>query len=254
MSFALQIYRRPIEYLSEMRRDLRYALRALIKSPGFALVGIISLGLGMGVTTSVFGRLWTQMFRDLPGAAHAQDLAITEKPVSYYYIEQFRTQKSLFTGVAAIQSGVPFNVAFEANWKPQRIFGQLVSPDFFAVLGVQAQLGRALSPALDKPGGAPAVVITDRFWRNRLHSSPDAVGQTLRLNGQLGTIVGITSKDFNGILNPSELFVPLTVPAALAPELGNCCTPRTFSIPTCGPWRAPIGRRAWAWPKPPAAR
>ncbi|MGA2601927.1 MAG: ABC transporter permease [Bryobacteraceae bacterium] len=236
MSFALQIFtarkwlirliadiaiRVPIEYLSEMRRDLRYAVRALIKSPGFALVGIISLGLGMGVTSSVFGRLWTQMFRDLPGAAHAQDLAITQNPVSYYYIEQFRTQKTLFAGVAAIQSGVPFNAAFEANAKPQRIFGQLVSPDYFAVLGVQAQLGRVLSPALDQPGGAPAVVITDRFWRNRLNSSPDAVGQTLRLNGQLATIVGIAAKEFNGILNPSELFVPLTVSAALAPELGD---------------------------------
>src|SRR5882724_4471272 len=60
--------RLPLEYLSEMRRDMQYAVRALIKSPGFALVGIISLGLGMGVTTSVFGRLWTQLFRELPGA------------------------------------------------------------------------------------------------------------------------------------------------------------------------------------------
>ncbi len=211
----------PIEYLSEMRRDLRYAVRALIKSPGFALVGIISLGLGMGVTTSVFGRLWSQMFRDLPGASHAKNLVITQSPVSYYHIEQFRTQKSLFAGVAAVQNGVPFNVAFEAGAKPQRIFGQLVSPDYFSVLGVQAQIGRMLSPALDKTGGAPGVVITDRFWRNRMDSAPDALGTTLRLNGQLATIVGITAKDFNGILTPAELFVPLTVPAALAPELGN---------------------------------
>ncbi|HXZ80690.1 MAG TPA: FtsX-like permease family protein, partial [Terriglobales bacterium] len=101
--------------------------------------------------------------------------------------------------------------------------GQLVSADYFSVLGVQPQLGRALSTAIDKPGDAPVVVISDRFWRNRLDSSPRAIGQTLCLNGQPATIVGITPKDFNGALsmNPAELFVPITVPAALAPELAN---------------------------------
>jgi macrolide transport system ATP-binding/permease protein len=215
----------PLEYLSEMRRDLRYAVRALIKSPGFALVGIISLGLGMGVTTSVFSKIWAQMFRGLPAVVNSEELVMPQNPVSYYYVEQYRAQESLFAGVAAFQNGVPFNVAFEGsgNAKPERVFGQLVSPEYFAVLGVKAQRGRVLDAGLDKPGDAPAVVITDRFWRNRLNSSSDALGQTLRLNGQLATIVGITPKDFKGALPsvPTELFVPTTVPAALAPELAN---------------------------------
>jgi predicted permease len=215
----------PLEYLNEMRGDMRYALRALIKSPGFALVGILSMGLGMGLTTNVFNSRWQFIFRELPSAANAQHLVMPEKPVSYYYVEQFREQKDLFTGAAAFQTGIPFNVTFQGdvNAKPERVFGQLVSADYFSVLGVQPQRGRALSPELDKPGDAPVVVISDRFWRNRLNSSPNAVGQTLRLNGQPATIVGITPKDFNGALsiNPSELFVPITAPAALAPELGN---------------------------------
>jgi predicted permease len=107
------------------------------------------------------------------------------------------------------------------NAKPQRVFGQIVSPDYFSVLGVQAQRGRVFSAALNKPGDAPVVVITDRFWRNRLNSSPDALGQTLRLNGQLATIIGITPKNFLGVVTPGELFVPITVSAALAPELAN---------------------------------
>jgi predicted permease len=148
-----------------------------------------------------------------------------EKPVSYYYIEQYRDQKSLFAGVAAFETGIPFNVTFQSdvNAKPERVFGQLVSADYFFVLGVQPQRGRVLSTGLDKPGNAPVVVISDRFWRNRLNSSPDAVGLTLRLNGQPATIVGITPKNFNGALslNPAELFVPITAPAALAPELAN---------------------------------
>jgi hypothetical protein len=215
----------PVEYLSEMRRDLRYAVRALIKAPGFALVGIISLGLGMGVTTSVFSTLWAQMFRPLAAASNSDELVMPQGPASYYYIEQYRAQKSLFAGVAAFQNGVPFNVAFQGNEnaKPERVYGQLVAPDYFSVLGVKPQRGRVLSAEIDKPGDAPVVVITDRFWRHRLNSSPDALGQTLRLNGQTATIVGITPKDFTGAMPivPAELFVPVTVPAALAPELAN---------------------------------
>jgi predicted permease len=216
--------RLPIEYLTEMRQDIRYASRALIKSPGFALVGIISMGLGIGLTTNVYSTRWALLTRELPATANAKRLVMTDKPVSYYYVEQYRDQKSLFAGVAALQSGVPFNVSLGRNSaKPERVFGQLVSPDYFSVLGVEPQLGRLLSPELDKPGDAPVVVISDRFWRSRLNSSPDAVGQTLRLNGQTATIVGITPRNFDGALslNPSELFVPITVPAALAPELAN---------------------------------
>jgi macrolide transport system ATP-binding/permease protein len=215
----------PVEYLSEMRGDMRYAMRALIKSPGFALVGIISMGLSIGLTTNVYSSKWVMLFRDLPAAANAKNLVMTEKPVSYYYIEQFREEKALFAGVAAFQIGVPFNITFQGNGnaKPERVFGQLVSPDYFSVLGVRPQQGRVLSAELDKPGDTPAVVISDRFWRNRLNSSPNAVGQMLRLNGQIATIVGITPKNFNGAfsINPAELFVPTTVPAALAPELAN---------------------------------
>ena len=215
----------PIEYLSEMRRDMRYAWRALIKSPGFALVGIISMGLGMGLTTVEYNSKWQLISRELPAAANAKRLVMPEKPVSYFYIEQYRGQRSLFAGVAAFETGIPFNVTLrgDVNAKPERVFGQLVSPDYFSVLGVQPQRGRVLSPQLEKPGDPPVVVISDRFWRHRLNSSPAAVGETLRLNGQLATIVGVTPKDFNGALsmNPAELFVPITAPAALAPELGN---------------------------------
>jgi macrolide transport system ATP-binding/permease protein len=222
----------PLEYLSEMRRDMRYALRALSKSPGFALVGIISMGLGIGLTTNVYSSKWEMLFREMPAAANAKRLVMFQEstdgdlaPVSYYYVEQYREQKGLFTGVAAFKTGIPFNVTFQGNLnaKPERVFGQLVSPDYFDVLGVQPQRGRVLSTELDKAGDAPVVVISDRFWRNRLNSSPNALGQTLRLNGQLATIVGITPKSFNGALavNPAELFVPITAPATLAPELAN---------------------------------
>jgi hypothetical protein len=170
------------------------------------------------------GELQT-VFRDLPAASNSKELVMPEHAVSYYYADQYREQKNLFAGVAAFQNDVPFNIVFpgEANAKPERVFGQLVSPVYFSVLGVKAQRGRVLSSALDKPGHAPAVVISNAFWRNRLDSSPNAVGQSLRLNGQVATIVGITPKGFAGAatVNQAELFVPTTVPPMLARELAN---------------------------------
>jgi macrolide transport system ATP-binding/permease protein len=222
----------PLEYLSEMRGDVRYATRGLRKSPGFALVGIISMGLGVGLTTNVYSSKWEMFTRELPAAANAKRLVMMQQsidgdlaPVSYYYVEQYREHKSLFSGVAAFEMGIPFNVTLpgDLNAKPERAFGQLVSPDYFSVLDVEPQMGRVFSPELDKPGDAAAVVISDRFWHNRLDSSPNAVGQTLHLNGQPATIVGITPKNFHGALGviPADLFVPITAPAAAAPELAN---------------------------------
>ncbi|HXY07651.1 MAG TPA: ADOP family duplicated permease [Terriglobales bacterium] len=223
--FADIAIRVPLEYLSEMRRDMRFALRELMKSPGFALVGIVSIGLGIGLTVNVYRSELQLVFRQLPAAAQAKELVTPKDPISYYYVEQYREQRNLVSGVAALQDDVPFNITFpnDTNARPERVFGQLVSPDYFSVLGIQAQRGRVLSAGLDKPGETPVVVISDRFWRNRLNRSPDAVGEMLRLNGQSATIVGITPKNFDGAVseNPAEVFVPITVPAALAPELAN---------------------------------
>ena len=209
--------RLPIEYLSEMGQDMRYASRALLKSPGFALVGIVSMGLGIGLTTNVYSSKFALVTRELPSVLNARHLVMAEKPVSYFYVERYRDQKGMFRGVAAVQNEVPFNVGLHgrADTKPQRVFGQLVSPDYFPVLGVEPQRGRLLSPELDRPGDAPVVVISDRFWRTRLNSSPDAVGQTITLNRQTAIIVGIAPRNFDGALtlNPAEL--PLRVRRAM---------------------------------------
>ena len=218
------LLRLPVEYLNEMRRDLPYAARNLMKSPGYALVGIFSIGLGIGLTTNVYSSAWALLTRTLPGAANAKQLVAAQNPVSYPYIERFREQKNLFAGAAAVKNGVEFNVALEGrSGKPERVYGQLVSPDYFVVLGMNPQSGRLLSPELDKTGAVPSVVVTDRYWRSHLNADPGAIGQTIHLNGQSATIVGITPRKFDGALtaNPAELFVPTTVSAKLAPELGN---------------------------------
>lgn len=218
------LLRLPIEYLNEMRRDLPYAARTLMKSRGYAVVGIVSMGLGIGLTTNIYNSAWAVLTRTLPGVTGAEQLMTAQNPASYPYFEHYREQKNLFAGVAAVMNPVEFSVDLERrNSKPERVYGQLVSPDYFSVLGMDAQRGRLLSADLDKTDTAPSVVISDRYWRSRLNEDPNAIGQTIHLNGQSATIVGITPRKFDGALtaNPAELFVPTTAPATLAPELRN---------------------------------
>ena len=212
----------PMEYLSEMRRDLVYAVRTLIKSPGFAAVGVISLGLGIGVTSTIYSEIHMLIFRDLP-LAHEPQRLVMAQGVSYPYFEQYRDQHSLFSSAAAYMPGIAFGIALDAAPKAERVFGQIVSPEYFSVLGIPAARGRVFSPDVDKPGEAPVVVVGDRFWRERLNSDPNAVGRTVRLNGQTATIVGITPKDFLGAMPivAAEIFIPATVSARTAPELGD---------------------------------
>jgi len=218
------LFRLPIEYLNEIRFDLPYAVRTLLKSPGFAVVGIVSMGLGIGLSTNLYTTALALLTRPLPGVTSPNQLVTAETAVSFPYIEHYREQKDLFTGVAAVMPGIEFNVALPGQTaKPDRIYGQLVSPDYFTILGMAPERGRLLSADLDRTGNVPAVVISDRYWRGHFSADPDVIGQAVRLNGQNATIVGITPPKFDGALspNPSEIFVPTTVPATLAPELAN---------------------------------
>ncbi len=211
----------PAEYLSEIRRDLRYALRALWKSRGFAAIGIVSLGLGIGLT-AVCTSEWLNLFlRDAPGVRQAESLVMATG-VSYPYVEHYRDHRDLFAGAAAFQLSVPYNVTI-GDGKAERVFGHLVSPEYFSVIGVTPARGRVFSPEQDKTGSAPSVFISHRFWRTRMNSDSRAVGRTLRVNGQTATIVGIGPKDFLGVLPalPADIFVPTTAPPALAPELAG---------------------------------
>jgi predicted permease len=225
--------RLPVEYLAEIRQDTCYAVRGLVKSRAFALVGIASMGLGIGLATNLYSSAFALLFRAIAGVADAARLVTPDKPVSYPTIERFRERQDLFRGIAAVRTGVQFNVGVreQGSTKPERVFGQIVSPDYFSVLGVAPQRGRAFSADADKPGEAPVVVISDRFWRSRLNSDPNAIGQPLRINGQVATIIGIAPRKFDGALslNPAELFVPTTVPASLAPELADDILHRPFA-------------------------
>jgi macrolide transport system ATP-binding/permease protein len=213
----------PVEYLSEVRRDAKYALRSIAHSPGFSAVAIVSLSMGIGVASFMFSEVHSMIFRDLPLVKQPQGLASTE--ASYPYFEQYQKQSHSLSSAAVCMVAVPFNITLDSasGDKGLRIFGQIVSPEYFQVLGISAARGRVFNPIADHSGNAPAVIVTDRFWRQHLNSDPDVVGKTMRVNGQTATIIGVGPKDFLGVMPilACDLFVPTTAPPSIAPELAD---------------------------------
>lgn len=210
--------------VSDLRKDGAYAVRTLVKSPAFAAVGVLSLALSIGASALYFAQVDALVGRTLPGAPDPDRLVVTQAPVSFPDFERFREQRSIAARAAAFIGPVPFSVAFEgAQDGAQRVFGHIVSPEYFATLGVAPVAGRLFQPDLERPGSAPVVVVSERFWRTRLDADPNAVGRPLRVNGRSATIIGIGPKDFLGVypINPADLFVPVTAGASMAPELGD---------------------------------
>jgi predicted permease len=217
--------------LASCLRDARYAVRGMRTNPGFTLVAVATLALGIGLCSVLFSVLNGFVLRPAPGISDAGRLVALEAPVSYPYFETYRKQTGLSAGTAAFIGPVPLGVAVNAGaaGKAERIFGHIVSPEYFSTLGVEPLLGRFFNPAEESPGGGPTVVVSERFWRTRLHSDAHIAGRALRVNGRQATIIGVAPKDFLGIFpsTPADVFLPVTADPAVAPELANDILHRT---------------------------
>ena len=217
--------RLPAEYLTEIRQDVVYALRTLAKAPGFTAVAVLSLGVGIGMCCAVLSEC-RAIVGPAPGLRDPATLAtFIWSQASYPYFERYREAHQTIAAATAVLGPVPFAVAStgDKSARAERISGHLVSPEYFTTLGVTPAAGRVFGPETEKPGMAPVVVVSDRFWRTHLGADPHAVGRTLRLNGSMATIVGIGPKNFLGIWpqSPADLFVPVTCGVSLAPELSG---------------------------------
>ena len=217
--------RLPGEYLAEIRQDVVYALRTLAKAPGFTSVAVLSLGVGIGMCCAVLSEC-RAIVGPAPGLRDPATLAtFIWSQVSYPYFERYRDAHQTVAAAAAVIGPVPFAVAFtgDKSERAERVSGHLVSPEYFTTLGVAPAAGRVFGPETERPGAAPVVVVSDRFWRTHLAADPHAVGRSLRLNGSMATIVGIGPRNFLGIWpqSPADLFVPVTCGVSLAPELSG---------------------------------
>jgi predicted permease len=206
----------------DLWRDVVFASRVLAKSRGFTAVGILSLMLGIGVCSVFYSELNSLVFRPLPAARDPEALVAFEGLSPYPYFERYRDHGAL-TSASAFIGPAPFSFAVDASAKAARVFGHLVSPEYFTTLGVEPAMGRFFRPELEKEGAAPTAVISDRLWRTRLQADPNAIGRTVRLNGKSVVVVGVAPKQFLGVfpIAPADVFLPATSGGGVAPELGG---------------------------------
>ena len=206
--------------------DLRYAFRVLRGSPGFTAVAVLTLALGIAANATVFGWIDALLVRPFPGVADGARLAALEtvspggeySNTAYRDYCDYRDSLQSFSGLAASLLNA-FNVGPVNN--PRRIFGEYVSGNYFAVLGVKPIRGRAFLPSEygDKPGAFPVAVIGYRLWRDMFQGDPGVVGRTIHVNRYELTVAGIAPEEFRGTM--PGMAVDMWIPVSMAPLLNG---------------------------------
>jgi len=212
---------RQFRTLENLRRDVSFSMRLLMRSPGFTAVALLTLVLGVGANTAIFSLINGLLLRPLP-VPQAEELAVLSVDqggprIQYSFPAPFfrglEKRHEVFADVFACTQNT-FQVRGRSN--NENISGQYVSGEFFRALRTPAMMGRTLAPADDVTGGNPdglAVVISERFWRSWFDGAPDVVGRKLEIDNIPVTVVGVMPKSFIGA-NPtlqSEIFVPLAL-------------------------------------------
>ena len=187
--------------------DLRFALRQLGKSPAFTLVATLSLALGIGTNSVVFCWVQETLLRPLPGVARADAMVAlctthgseTWDTVSLPDLKDYARLTNVFAGIIGSQvTPACLTVNEQAGW----VYGQIVTANFFALLGVQPLLGRTFVAEEDlRPGGAPVLVLSETFWQRRFGGDPSVLGRVVDLNRNSFTIIGVVPAGFRGTMS-----------------------------------------------------
>jgi predicted permease len=206
--------------MDTLLRDIRLALRRLRLSPGFTLFAVVSLALGVGVSTAVYSAVRTFFWMPLGIPEAAQLVTLTSGQQQAYLswpdYQDLQSQQTVFrlAGVSA-----PIRTAFVSNTRAEVILGDAVSGGYFGVTGVAPRYGRLIAPSDERDGGRVAV-ISESFWRTHFGADPKVVGQGVRLGGLPFEIVGVVRGPFHGFdrLLPRSVWVPITArPAGAGP-------------------------------------
>jgi predicted permease len=213
---------RGLPSLDAILRDVRYSARLLRRSPGFALMAFLTLAIGIGATTAVFSLVNRAVLRPLPVDRPHELVAVNSTSgrsmfptLSYPNYADLRGRTTGFAGLIAYRFA-PISVS--VNGVNERLWGYLVSGNYFDVLGVRPVIGRAISRADDEERDAhPITVISYRFWQQRFGGAPSAIGQPIIVNGRTYTVVGVAPRGFFGteIAAAPDLWFPLGMQAAI---------------------------------------
>ncbi|MGA9882681.1 MAG: ABC transporter permease [Candidatus Acidiferrales bacterium] len=216
-------------WLDTLLQDLRFGLRMLRRSPGFAAVAILTLALGIGASTAIFSLVDVVLFRPLPIAHPNQVVRLTggnEKDVSRYGFMSFpaylelRDRASAFSSMAADIDRLPVNFSSVVSGS-LRVDSGMVTGSYFETLGVKAEIGRTIGVEDDRTGAAPVVMIGDHFWRSKFSRSANVLGSTAIIDGRQFTIVGVTPGGFGGVTfgNFPQVWLPATLGFEIDPLL-----------------------------------
>ncbi|MBM3790597.1 MAG: ABC transporter permease [Acidobacteria bacterium] len=199
-----------------LMKDIRYALRWLGRSPAFTLAAVASLAIGIGFNTALFSVIDAVLFRPLPVAEPQRlvDIFTNASDGDRYATSSYPDFLDWKAGNAVFEDMIGYSPMLAAMNLPDRsrlVIGEVVTGNYFHMLGVGAAIGRALQPEDDSPGAPAVVMVSDRYWRRELGGDRSAIGQTIRLRGQTYAIVGVAPPEFTGmmpILAP-ELWMPM---------------------------------------------
>jgi putative ABC transport system permease protein len=198
-------------------QDLRYSLRGLLKSPGFAAVAVIVLALGIGANTAIFSVVNAVLLRPLPYPDADRLVRIWHVPpaksfpgISLFSVSpanylDWENQNHVFAQMA-IYGGRDFDLTGTDH--PEEVEGSAVSSHFFSVLQVQPMLGRVFTPEEDQPGHGNVVILSHRFWQNHFGSNPDIVGRTIHLNGGSYLVAGVMPASMR-LPDTAQIWTPL---------------------------------------------
>ena len=199
-------------------QDLRYGARMLLKKPGFTLVAVVTLALGIGANTAIFSVVNAVLLRPLPFRESERLVMAWNKgaeaaggdrtPLAVADLLDWRAQSQSFESVGAFQHRY-FNYIGGAS--PERVRGANVTADFFATLGVKAELGRTFYPDEERPGAPRVAVISDGFWRKHFAADPQVIERTINLNDVSFTIVGVMPAGLNFPVKEVELWTAMQV-------------------------------------------
>jgi predicted permease len=216
------------EFIAERGQDIRYALRMFRRAPGFTAVAVLTLALGIGANAAVFSKFYQFLLRPLPvtdpgqlvnlvapgpkpGPKSCGIVGTCDSLFSYPMFRDLERLQTVFTGIAAHSD---FDVNLGYRGQTVKGDGMLVSGSYFSVLGLRPALGRLLGPEDDRnAGSSEVVVLSHAYWQAHLGGRSDAIDETVFVNGQALTVVGVTPQDFEGAtagLKP-QVFVPITM-------------------------------------------
>ncbi len=240
-------------------RDIRYGWRTLRKNPGFTAVAVLTLGLGIGANTAIFSLINAVMLRLLP-VRHPEQLVLLTDPsqsgvavdttehglrsiLSYPEFQQLRLHNTVFSGMLAAQSDVSDLDVFpgvNSGAQPVKAHTQLVSGNFFHLLGVQPILGRVFTSEEDQaPGANPVTVVSYGYWQQEFAGNPNIVGRTVRVGQGVFQILGVAPPGFRGILvgSDTDFWFPISMQEQVLPG-------RDYLKPRDTLWLQVMGRLA----------